>query len=756
VGQGTRQSTAAPFAGAPSISLEGCWRATPSTEPLRRAYPSRRFEDDDWAAVTVPGHWQRSAGLGSTFGPVLFRRRFELDPGSAAPLARWWLELDGVMESADVWFDGTYLGDVDTYFQAHAFEVTDAIRSGTEHLVAMEVRCDNPGRLRRAGTGSLFPPAAGDPDRSPGGIWRPVRVRATGPVRLVDCRLLPDLEPASGTGRLRCRAWLDAASPESVTLRTEVRSAEGRLVAEDVRIRRLGAGRTRTAWTIDVPAVEAWWPRNLGRASTYLVSVEVRTAGTASPSDRVSVTTGFRSVRLAGLGLRVNGESVPIQGAETLPIRLELAEVTPADVEWLIDHAEACELNLLRLRSHVSVPELYEAADRRGLLLWQDLPFEGGLRPSARAPLSRAGRAAVTTLGHHPSVALWCAHKDPFAVPRGLLGPDLTRRRDRARWSLGQFLPGLNRTLLDGAAHRALSAADPTRPALGHSGVSATPLPPGSTLHSLHGWWHPRHGLERAIRLWPRRCRLVEGLVPPVLPPAVGRALDEAEAGERAELARRSRVEAPVLARVAPRRADEPLVAWAKRLEQRQAAVLRSHLDLLRLLEGRPVKGFVVASLNEPLGGPPASGDALVDASGTPRAAYHALGEAARPLAAVARLAPPSRRPDPGRSAIELWVVSRLGRAIREASVLVDAVTTSGRTERATLVGSVEPRPVTWVGTVTLGTPSETDPLERVAVTLSVQAGSAFPPQEIVSHYDAATLDVAAVPSELDGRGAPR
>lgn len=756
MGQGTRHSVAGAAAELPALTLDGSWRAAASTEPLRRTYPSRRFDDGGWAEVGVPGHWQRAPELATTPGPVLYRRHFELAPTSAPAENRWWLELDGVMESADIWLDGTYLGDVDTYFAAHALEVTDAVRAGTEHLVALEASCGAPGRRRRAGTGSLLPPAAGDPERSPGGLWRPVRLRATGPVRLAACRLLPDFEPRTGTGRLHARAWLDARRPETVTLRTEVRSPDGRLVAEDVRIRRLPAGRSRTAWTIGVPAVEAWWPRQLGAANRYAVTVEVRTSGAAWPSDHLSVETGFRRVRLRDLGIEVNGEPLQFQGAEVLPIRLELAEVTPAEVDGVLDRADELGLDLLRLRAHVSVPALYDAADRRGLLLWQDLPFEGGLRPSARSTSARAARAAVTTLGHHPSVVLWCAHKDPFPVPFGPLGPDLTRRRDRARWALGQFLPGLNRTVLDGATHRTLASADPTRPALGHSGVSATPLPPGSSLHSLHGWWHPRHGLERTLRLVPRWGRIVEGLVPPTLPPTTARALAEADPATRAELAERRRVQAPLLERVARRGADEPLEAWAERLERRQATVARAHVDLLRLLWGRPVRGFVLASLNEPLGAPPAAGDALVDADGGLRPAFWAVQEACRPITPVARFTPPSRRRDPRRSDIELWVANRLGTAIREASVVLCATTTSRQTERVELRGSVDAGALTWVGTVTLATPTPDDPLERLEVSLLPGPRSSALTRAIVSHYDADTLAVAEVPSELDRRGTSR
>ena len=72
-------------------------------------------------------------------------------------------------------------------------------------------------------------------------------------------------------------------------------------------------------------------------------------------------------------------------------------------------------LDLLRIHAHVTRLELYDAADAAGLLLWQDLPLQWGYARGTRKEAVRQAREMVDLLGHHPSVALWCAHNEPLA-----------------------------------------------------------------------------------------------------------------------------------------------------------------------------------------------------------------------------------------------------------------------------------------------------------------------------------------------------
>ena len=129
------------------------------------------------------------------------------------------------MATADVWLDGTYLGDTAGYLVPHWFEVTDLMRDRDEHLLALEVGHDpvGTGRVRDL-TGAFGRSALLGTGHNPGGIWRPVSLHTTGPVRLRHCRLrCPQADAERAT--LAVRIVLDSDEPRAVTLRTWVSRA---------------------------------------------------------------------------------------------------------------------------------------------------------------------------------------------------------------------------------------------------------------------------------------------------------------------------------------------------------------------------------------------------------------------------------------------------------------------------------------------------------------------------------------------------
>jgi beta-galactosidase/beta-glucuronidase len=123
------------MAAAESIDLSGTWRAAVAGDEVRVAALGDDFDDTGWAPMPVPSHWRSHDAFAASDGPVLYRTRFESpapfgpghDEGEAAEQRRTHLVADGTFYSSDVWLDGTYLGDTEGYFFAHAFEVTELL-----------------------------------------------------------------------------------------------------------------------------------------------------------------------------------------------------------------------------------------------------------------------------------------------------------------------------------------------------------------------------------------------------------------------------------------------------------------------------------------------------------------------------------------------------------------------------------------------------------------------------------------------------
>ena len=123
------------------MELAGEWQISPSDDELRRSLTVGGIDTGGWDTGPVPGRWQDRPALLEHQGPVLFVRRFTLDVRGPGGHDRWWLELDRVMDQADVWLDGDYLGDTDGYFVRHRFDITDQVDNRDHHDLAIEVAC---------------------------------------------------------------------------------------------------------------------------------------------------------------------------------------------------------------------------------------------------------------------------------------------------------------------------------------------------------------------------------------------------------------------------------------------------------------------------------------------------------------------------------------------------------------------------------------------------------------------------------------
>ncbi len=338
---------------------------------------------------------------------------------------------------------------------------------------------------------------------------------------------------------LDLEAALDTVEPRAVLIRTTARQeGESAIGAAREEEHALAAGVNQVRWRLTVERPALWWPHALGSQPLYEIDVGVRlpaetaAAATGRPttpagrdgsangpsepgrrdSDQLTirgtrataggVTTGLRQVRLRNFIATVNGERLFLKGINCGPTRRALAEATCDELAGDVTLARQAGLDLVRVHAHVTRPEFYEAADRQGMLIWQDLPLQWRYGQVRRQAMTQA-RQAVATLGHHPSVAVWCGHNEPFAAdppPAPTPSP-----RAAARRVAGQVLPSWNKTGLDRSIRRALERADGSRTVVAHSGVLPHPAW-GTDSHLYFGWYH---GEERDLPAWLARAPVV-------------------------------------------------------------------------------------------------------------------------------------------------------------------------------------------------------------------------------------------------------
>ncbi|MEM7140265.1 MAG: hypothetical protein AAF548_04470 [Actinomycetota bacterium] len=600
------------------MDLSGEWRAAPATEELRRTFHEPELDDRGWASLAVPGHWSHVDGLEAARS-VLHRTAFHLAP--AEEQRRRWLCFDGIAQQGDVWLDGGYVGDTDGYFVPHRFEVTDLLGDRDHHVLGIDVNCGRFGDIdnRTNMMGALLDPElTGSADANPGGVWGRVHIHETGPISILFFRAVClDANPTRARMAMRC--VFDAPDGGPVTLRTRVADHEHE------HEHNAAVGQNRVEWTFDVPAPALWWPHQLGEQPVHELRCDVISAGEVH--DHRSVRTGFRSVSMKNWTLRVNGEPLFLKGAGILPTTARPGDATAQQVAGDVGAARDAGLDMLRVIAHIARPELYAAADELGVLLWQELPLRGLMARGVRGQATRQAREAVDLLGHHPSLAIWCVHDEPFrrpAVPTST--PPV----------VSQQKPSWNRDVLDRSVRRVVTRTDGSRPVVAHTDVPPHfPSLDGTTSHLWFGWHDGRAAdLAAAVARVPRMARFVTAFGAASTTPGTDHVTDPRwPAIDWDRLA--AAIGAPVasLQHLVPPTGVADGATWATLTQAAQAEVVKTTIELLRRLKYRPTGGFAQFYLADPS---PAGGFGVLDHDRRPKPAWQALVDACRQVIVVA------------------------------------------------------------------------------------------------------------------------
>ena len=443
---------------------------SPSTSSLR-VPPGARSEDHPQAksleggtqdgvfTAPVPGSVYSALGVAPGDQAMLrdildtewwYWRGFELPADWAGRSV--WLELDGAAYQTDAWLNGRWVGRLMGPFAQGRFEATLAAKLGARNALAVRVVASPADFVKGGEPFKPTPPrrlvtaqelaAQGTP---PLGIWQPVRMRSAGPCILRDLAV-ETLELTEDATRLRITAEVVSLVGQSleVTLAGSIEEEppagskpaggfEQRVVVD-------GQKTARVEVEVAIANPKLWWPRGFGEQCLYRLAASLRLEGGAV-SDEAALSFGIRSIELApceGIArLRVNGQGLGVRGAMWLPADVHL-RLEPARYERLL--ARACEggFNTLRVAGGglAETDAFYALCDRMGLLVLQELPLAPeGAAASVDEYLLNAS-SAIRRIRAHPSLVAWCLGGAPDARLAGESAA-LCQRLDPQRRILG-------------------------------------------------------------------------------------------------------------------------------------------------------------------------------------------------------------------------------------------------------------------------------------------------------------------------------
>lgn len=296
--------------------------------------------------LQVPGDWNsQSDTLLYYEGTVWYQRTFDFDDRHKGSVH---LCFGAVNYHADVFLNGTKLGSHLGGFTPFGFSVPlELLRSKGNNLV---VKVDN--RRYRDEV-----PTLNTDWWNYGGVTRDVQLVLL-PDHYIE-RYMLNLDPASLRSREKIiNGWvkLGKSRKDVITIRIpELRFSKTFPIDGD-----------SVGFSVKVKGLELWSPENPRR-----YSVEIATS-----EDEVSDKIGFRTVRVKGKQLLVNGSPVFLRG---ISIHEEIPGVgrratTRNDALYLLTQAKELNANMVRLAHYPHNEHMISVADSLGLFVWSEIP----------------------------------------------------------------------------------------------------------------------------------------------------------------------------------------------------------------------------------------------------------------------------------------------------------------------------------------------------------------------------------------------
>ena len=346
--------------------------------------------------------------------------RTEFTPPSDAEHKTNWLNLLGINYRANVWLNGQKIADANDVagtFATFEFNVSRSLRSGATNALALEISA--PGKDDLGITWVDWNPTPPDKDM---GIWKEVFLTSTGDVSLRNAFVTSKLDSDYKNAALTIRADLHNAANHAVNgaLRAEV---DGKQVSQQVS---LNAGETKTVSfapeqyaQLNLQKARIWWPYTMGEPNLYTAKLSFEISN--QTSDAAIVSFGVREVtsEFTNKGYRlfkINGRKVLIRGAAWAPDILLRWSSKRLDAD--LNYVRDMGLNTIRLEGRIDREELFDKADRLGILVmpgwtccdaWEKW---SNWKEEQHKIAAESLRSQIRMLRNHPSVFVWLYGSD--------------------------------------------------------------------------------------------------------------------------------------------------------------------------------------------------------------------------------------------------------------------------------------------------------------------------------------------------------
>lgn len=399
--------------------------------------------------------------------PYWYRTTFTVPENDAGK--HFQLIFKGINYRAEVWLNGKQIADSSEMagmFAQYSLDVSKVIKAGKSNALAVKIYpLDYPGlpappQLKALGdfflnggpTGDIgknvtmlcsvgwdWMPAVRDRNM---GIWQPVYLRTSGQVVIQNPQIkteLPDL-PDTNTARLSLRLSLNNFSNVLQNGKLKIIISPENFKGQSFSIEQPVILKANSSSDINltpdkikqfiIQKSHLWWPNGYGYANLYRIRLQYENNNQVY--DDTSFVFGIRKVdskitMVNGWARRdfyVNGQRVHLNGGAWVPDMMLNRDSLRYDYELHL--CKNSNINLVRIwGGGVAPPDMFfEAADKYGLLVWQDFwitgDTQGEFKGSPDWPLEgnvfiKNMVSTIYRIRNHPSLLVWTGGNEGHA-----------------------------------------------------------------------------------------------------------------------------------------------------------------------------------------------------------------------------------------------------------------------------------------------------------------------------------------------------
>jgi beta-galactosidase len=365
------------------ISLNSSWKTIADDTNIKahNGFEQTAFNDKSWKIVDVPHNWDDYGGYrrlkhGNRHGYAWYRKTFTVANQSQGK--RYFLYFEGVGSYATVWLNGKQVGYHAGGRTTFTLDVTDAIKPGKANLLT--VRADHPSFIKNLPW--VCGACSDDPGFSEGsqpmGIFRPVHLIVTNPVRIqpFGVHIWNDttVSEKSATLNLETEVKNYNGKPANISISNKLVDATGKTIAVIKANKKLNAGEGATIAQVlpKLNNVHLW---DLQNPYLYQLVTEISTDGKII--DRQTTPYGIRWISWP-IGRNngdsrffLNGKPVFINGtAEYEHLMGKSHAFSPQEIKARVMQVRAAGFNAFR-DAHQPHNLAYQSYwDKMGLLWW--------------------------------------------------------------------------------------------------------------------------------------------------------------------------------------------------------------------------------------------------------------------------------------------------------------------------------------------------------------------------------------------------